>query len=65
MGFPVPSFLCNVLVQCIHVCKVDIPLNMLKQALLVFIFPQAFANDLASNPQVLDAGGGQGVQEIE
>ncbi len=53
------------LVQCIHVCKVDIPLNMLKQALLVFIFPQAFANDLASNPQVLDAGGGQGVQEIE
>jgi hypothetical protein len=38
---------------------------MLKQALLVFIFPQPFANDLASVPQVLDAGGGQGVQEIE
>jgi hypothetical protein len=57
--------LSNVPVQCIDICKVDIPLNMLKHALLAFIFPQEFTNDLASVPQILDAGGGQGVQEIE
>jgi hypothetical protein len=38
---------------------------MLKHALLAFIFPQEFANDLASVHQILDAGGGQGVQKIE